>query len=178
MEQLNKTVQFTDKEVFFNDDDFIVTKTDLKGKITYCNRSFMRIVNTPWKNLIGQHHNIIRHPNMPKTAFYNLWQTLKNGDEWFGFVKNMTANGSFYWVFANVTIDKRNGEPIGYYSVRRPAPREALKVIEPLYAELNSIESRQGMQASINYFNGILEKNNTNYQDFILDLYFKNIQGA
>ena len=174
MEQLSKTVQITDKEIFFKDEDFIVTKTDLKGKITYCNRSFMRLVNTHWKNLIGQPHNVIRHPDMPKTAFYNLWQTLKSDNEWFGFVKNITADGDFYWVFANATVDKRDGEAIGYYSVRRPAPREAVNVIEPLYAELNSIESRQGMQAAVNYLNALLEKQDTNYRDFILDLYFNN----
>ena len=111
---------------------------------------------------------------MPKTAFYNLWQTLKSDNEWFGFVKNITADGDFYWVFANATVDKRDGEVIGYYSVRRPAPREAVNVIEPLYAELNSIESRQGMQAAVNYLNALLEKQDTNYRDFILDLYFNN----
>jgi aerotaxis receptor len=159
-------------EVFFKEDEFIITKTDPYGTITYCNRTFMKVAAISWVDAIGKPHNIIRHPDMPKTAFHNLWQTLKSGNEWFGFVKNKTAEGNYYWVFANVTLDKLGGELIGYYSVRRPAPRDAIKVIEPLYQTLKEIESQQGLDAAIEHLEALLADKETTYRDFILDLYY------
>lgn len=173
MKQIYKTVQLTNTESFFKEEDLIVSKTDLKGRITYCNRGFMQIVDMSYKQLIGQNHHIIRHPDMPKAAFYNLWKTLQSGEEWFGFVKNITATGGFYWVFAYVTIDKRNGSPIGYYSVRRPAPRKVIPIIENLYTELNKIESSQGMKAANQYLQDLLKKQSVSYRDFVVNLYFE-----
>lgn len=171
MDQLYKTLKLTNNESFFKEEDFIVSKTDLTGKITYCNRGFMQIVGMSYKQLIGKNHHIIRHPDMPKTAFHNLWKTLKSGNEWFGFVKNITSSGGFYWVFANVTIDKQGDEEIGYYSVRRPAPRGAISVIEKLYAELNKIEVAQGIDASNRYLEDLLAQQSLSYRDFVVNLY-------
>lgn len=159
-------------EVFFKEDEFIITKTDPYGTITYCNRTFMKVATISWVDAIGKPHNIIRHPDMPKTAFHNLWQTLKSGEEWFGFVKNKTTEGNYYWVFANVTLDKQKEKVIGYYSVRRPAPKDAIKVIEPLYQTLKEIESQQGMDTAIQHLEDLLATKETTYRDFILDLYY------
>lgn len=123
------------------DQDFIVSKTDISGKITYANRIFMEIAGYAEHDLLGKQHNIIRHPDMPRGVFRFMWQTLKAGDEFFGFVKNMAADGSFYWVFANVTPDFDSDRQLqGYYSVRRNPPRSAIEAVTPIYQEMLSIE--------------------------------------
>jgi len=160
----------TGREVKF--DGFIMSKTDLKGTITYINRTFMRIADYGPHELVGQPHNIIRHPDMPKAAFRLLWDTLKAGEEWFGFVKNLTANGDHYWVFANITIDCRDGNPVGYYSVRRPIlNREVLKDVEALYAQLRQIETSQGIEAALQHLNDLLRSQKMSYRQFVLKLY-------
>ena len=165
--------QPTGKEVPFTEKDgFIVSKTDLKGNITYVNRTFMRIADYGPHELIGQPHNIIRHPDMPKAAFRLLWDTLKRGEEWFGFVKNLTSNGDHYWVFANITTDLHDGRPVGYYSVRRPIlHREVLKDVEALYAQMRQIESAQGIDAALEHLNALLRDQNLTYRQFALKLY-------
>ncbi|WP_406664658.1 PAS domain-containing protein [Gallaecimonas sp. GXIMD1310] len=127
-------------EVSFGAEELIISKTDLKGNITYANRIFMRVSNFAESELLGKPHNIIRHPDMPKGVFYGLWKTLKAGDEFFGFVKNYTADKNYYWVFANVTPDKVDNKPIGYFSVRRNAPRMALDYVQTLYSKMLEIE--------------------------------------
>lgn len=159
-------VPFTEK------DGFIVSKTDLQGTITYTNRTFMRIADYPPYALIGQPHNIIRHPDMPKVAFKILWETLKAGKEWFGFVKNMTRTGDHYWVFANVTIDVADGKQVGYYSVRRPiVHRDRLQVVEALYARLKEIEQSQGINAAEQFLHAQLKQANMSYRDWVFKHY-------
>ena len=158
--------------------DFIVSKTDLKGRITYANRIFLKLGQYPLDSLLNVQHNIVRHPDMPRGVFKLLWETLKQGDEFFGFIKNMCANGDYYWVFANVTPDSNiAGKLHGYYSVRRQPSEKALAVIKPIYQEMISIEkrlgSKEGPGKSIAYLNEILAEKNISYQDFALDL-FKN----
>ena len=132
-----------DHEKKLGDNDFIVSKTDPTGKISYANRIFMEISGYPESELLGMQHNIIRHPEMPRGVFRFMWETLKKGDEFFGFAKNLCADGGFYWVFANITPDfDRDGNLQGYYSVRRKPPQSALDVIVPIYQEMLTIESR------------------------------------
>jgi len=159
-------------------DDFIVSKTDLKGRITYANRIFMKLGQYPLESLLNTQHNIVRHPGMPRGVFKMLWETLKQGDEFFGFIKNMCANGDYYWVFANVTADLNvNGQLQGYYSVRRQPPESALAIIKPVYQEMLSIEkrlgSKEGPDKSIAYLNQVLDEKSISYQEFALSL-FKN----
>ena len=159
-------------------DDFIVSKTDLKGRITYANRIFLRIGQYPLDTLLNVQHNIVRHPDMPRGVYKLLWETLKKGDEFFGFVKNMCANGDYYWVFANVTPDFNvSGQPQGYYSVRRKPSDNALAAIKPIYKEMLSIEKRsgakEGPEKSIAYLNQVLDEKSISYQDYALSL-FKN----
>ncbi|MDD4944078.1 MAG: PAS domain-containing protein, partial [Rhodoferax sp.] len=110
----------TRQERLMRDDDFIVSKTDLKGRITYCNRIFVEFSGYSEHELLGAQHNIVRHPDMPRGVFKFLWDTLEIRKECFAYVKNMSKDGSFYWVFANITPDfDVHGEPQGYFSVRR-----------------------------------------------------------
>lgn len=165
----------TRHEVFLGAGEVIISKTDLAGRLTYANRVFMRIADFPESELLGKQHNIVRHPDMPRGAFKLLWDTLKNKREFFGFVKNMTANGDHYWVFANVTpdIDAR-GECVGYFSVRRRPSAQAISVIQPIYEEMLAVESRAGAAnapaASVDFLQKKLKSLGTTYDRFILSL--------
>ncbi|WP_126443699.1 PAS domain-containing protein [Sulfuricystis multivorans] len=165
----------TQREVSFAPDEFIVSKTDLKGRITYANRVFMRVADYAEDQLLGVQHNIVRHPDMPRGAFKHLWDTIQNGREWFGFVKNMTSRGDFYWVFANVTADYLDGQMIGYYSVRRQAPRKAIEVMAPIYAEMLRIEREAGpaqaCEASLAWLTAQLAAKKVSYERLVLDLF-------
>lgn len=120
------------------DGEFIVSKTDLKGLITYINPYFCEIADFTEAELIGQPHNIIRHPDMPKEAFEDLWRTLKSGKPWTGYVKNRTKNGDHYWVLANATPIWENGSVVGYLSVRSKPDRAAVNQIEKIYADFRT----------------------------------------
>ena len=153
----------------FSDDVLLVTKTDTKGKITYANRNFINIVGLDEDTLIGAPHNIIRHPDMPKIIFKYLWSYLQNKTEIHAYVKNICADGSFYWVFANVTPSyDTNHKVIGYHSARRKPTTEALNIIIPLYKELLQAEKTAGLNASEKIINNILKEKGMNYDEFIL----------
>src|SRR5664279_5260004 len=126
--------QPTQQEKVLGDDDFIVSKTDLKGLITYGNRIFIGISGYSELELLGAPHNILRHPDMPRVVFKLLWDTIQAKQEICAYVKNLAKDGCFYWVFANVTPSfDANGNLIGYYSVRRKPRPEAIQAISPLY---------------------------------------------
>ena len=155
----------------FSSDILLVTKTDLKGKITYANRGFMDIVQMDESTLIGSPHNIIRHPDMPKIVFKLLWTYLKKGKEIHAYVKNLCADGSYYWVFANVTPSYdsiEHSKVIGFHSSRRVPTKEALDIIIPLYKQLLEVEKHSGMDASEKMFNKLLQEKGLAYDEFIL----------
>ncbi|WP_394220846.1 PAS domain-containing protein [Alteromonas gracilis] len=164
------------KEINFSPNEIIVSKTDLSGRITYANRLFMRVCNYPESELLGKPHRIIRHPDMPRGVFYGMWKTLKSHEEFFGFVKNSTYDGNYYWVFANVTPDFHNQKPVGYYSVRRVAPKGALTDIIDIYEKMREIERKCDKASApetswewmVNY---CAEQTSTNYDEFILNHY-------
>ncbi len=137
-------------EIRLGENQFIVSKTDTQSHILYINRRFMQISGFTEEELLNQPHNLIRHPDMPKGVFKLLWQTLKKGDEFIGYVKNICKDGSFYWVYAHVTPDyDSKGELMGYYSVRRAPTRTAVTTIDKLYTQMLSAEkNKQGDQAS------------------------------
>ena len=164
----NKIVPINN-EIKMNENDFIVSKTNGKGIITYCNEIFMQMAAYTEDELLGKNHNIIRHPHMPKIAFKIAWKLIENGEEFFGFVKNMCKDGSFYWVFANITPDyDGNGNIIGYTSVRRKPNEEALNTIIPLYQELCSLEQSGGMDASQKYLDELLKQKDCSYNELII----------
>ncbi len=122
----------------------IVSKTDLKGVITYANRDFIEISGYSEVELLGQSHNIIRHPDMPPQAFEDLWRTLKAGRPWVGYVKNRCKNGDFYWVEAHVSPLSENGNLVGYMSVRRRPERATVEEMERTYQRVREGKA-QGM---------------------------------
>ncbi|MEA1952969.1 MAG: PAS domain-containing protein [Campylobacterota bacterium] len=122
------------------EDELIVSRTDFTGKITYVNDTFAEISGYEPEELIGQPHNLIRHPDMPKSAFADLWKTVENGDVWEGYVKNLRKDGGYYWVFARVSTVKKDGKSIEYKSVREPVSREKKIEIQNLYDKLRAEE--------------------------------------
>lgn len=154
-----------------SDEAFITTKTDLKGRITYANSYFLEIVNAKNSDLIGKSHNIVRHPDMPKYVFKLLWDRIQRKEEVFAFVKNITFDGGYYWVFANITSSlDENGNIIGYYSVRRKANPKAVEKIIPIYQKMRELEKTGGIQASQKYITELLASNNTTYDRFVNEL--------
>ncbi len=158
------------KEKKFDADTLLVTKTDLRGKITYANRGFKDIVAMSEDELIGAPHNIIRHPDMPKVIFKFLWSYLQDEKEIHAYVKNICSDGSYYWVLANVTPSYLNGKVVGYHSSRRKPSVEALEVIIPLYKTLLQAEKSGGISASEKIINDILNEKGVNYDEFILSI--------
>lgn len=114
----------------------LVSKTDLKGVITYANEAFVEVSGFALEELQGRSHNIVRHPDMPPAAFAEMWQTLQRGQPWRGLVKNRCKDGGFYWVDACVVPIKRQDQVIGYMSVRKHAPAEAVAQAEALYRRM------------------------------------------
>ena len=136
-------------EKVMSENDFIVSKTDTKGYITYCNRIFVEMAGWSRFELIGANHNIIRHPDMPKIAFKILWDLIQNKKEFFGFVKNLRKDGGFYWVFAYITADlDLNGNIVGYTSFRKKPSRKGIEVMSGIYKQLVEAEKSGGMSAS------------------------------
>ncbi|MBC2605557.1 PAS domain-containing protein [Pelagicoccus albus] len=126
-------VQPTDIEHTFSDDTFLVSKTDPRGIITYANTTFIHMCGYSEMELLKQPHNIVRHPDMPKAAFKDLWDTVETGKEWHGIVKNLRKDGGFYWVDATVTPTMVDGKIVGYMSVRRKPTRKQIDDAAALY---------------------------------------------
>lgn len=167
----------TNVEAFFHPDDIIVSKTDLKGRITYANKTFCDIAGYCEQELLGQPHSIVRHPDMPRSVFKLLWDSLQEGNEVFAYVKNMTKNGDFYWVFAHVTPSYgADGKVAGFHSNRRVPDRTIVQqVISPLYASLLREEQskRNGKEALLAGYQRLCEfvnSRNTSYEQLIFSL--------
>lgn len=124
------------EEVIFSSNEQLVSTTDLNGVLTYCNPNFCKVSGYTEQELIGQHHNIIRNPDMPKAAFADLWSHLKKGNAWRGIVKNNCKDGRYYWVDAYVTPILERGQIIGYQSVRVKPKQEYVKIAEAAYKKL------------------------------------------
>jgi PAS domain S-box-containing protein len=124
--------------------EIIVTKTDPRGVITYANDIFLAISALSEAEAVGRPHNIIRHPDMPRTVFKLLWDTVQDGREIFAYVLNLAADGAHYWVFAHVTVSYGPaGRPIGYHSSRRRPDPRAVAVVRDVYGRLRAAEQRQ-----------------------------------
>jgi PAS domain S-box-containing protein len=170
-----QTIEPIDKERVMREGDFIVSKTDLKGHVTYANRIFKEFSGFSEEEFLGKQHNLIRHPDMPRCVFKLLWEHIQNGQEIFAFVKNICKDGGYYWVWANVTpsLDAR-GNVLGYYSVRRKPNPKAIPHVAALYRQLLQIEqsagSRDAIEASRAHLLQLLKQQGLSYERFILDL--------
>jgi PAS domain S-box-containing protein len=167
----------TGQERFFKDDDVIVTKTDLKGRITYANRVFLEISQIDLKEAVGAPHSIIRHPNMPRCIFKLLWDRLKSEKELFAYVVNRVTTGDHYWVLAHVTPSYDSaGKLEGYHSNRRVPRRSVIEgEIAPLYDRISAEENKHadrnvGMAAGARLLDETMKSRGQEYDRFIFSL--------
>jgi PAS domain S-box-containing protein len=172
-----QSVSLTGKEAFFDDNEIIVSKTDLKGHITYANDVFLKIAGYTEAEVLGQPHSLIRHPHMPRCVFKLLWDTISAGGEIFAYVVNRCKNGDHYWVLAHVTPSRNtDNQIIGYHSNRRVPDRKVLEgTIMPLYDQLlkkeQSFDNRkEGMNAAFQDITHMLESKGVAYDEFIARL--------
>jgi PAS domain S-box-containing protein len=143
---VKKNLPVSDREVVMSDDITIVTKTDLKGRITYANDDFIQISGFDRDELLGQSHNLVRHPDMPEEAFADLWRTIQAGKPWNGLVKNRCKNGDYYWVNAHVAPIDENGSIVGYTSMRTKPGRPQVEAAAQLYAEMREGRAKVRLQ--------------------------------
>ena len=130
----------TQHEYLLDDDTTLMSTTDLKSLITHANDAFVKVSGYSLHELTGQPHNLVRHPDMPKAAFKDLWDTVSTGTKWHGYVKNLRKNGGFYWVYATVVPNIRDGEIQGYTSVRRKPSRSKVTELGALYEQMLAAE--------------------------------------
>lgn len=169
-------IQPTQNERTFRDDQVIVSKTDCSGRILYANALFYEIALYTESEAIGQQHSIVRHPDMPRCVFKFAWDRIQSGHEIFAYVKNMSKNGDYYWVFAHMTPTcGADGEIVSYHSSRRTPNRTALAKIEPLYRELLAEEGRhknrkEGMLSAYDSLLAKLQDLGMDYDEFVFSL--------
>jgi aerotaxis receptor len=132
----------TGQEYEFPSSQMLVSATDLTGRIEYCNPAFIAVSGYTHEELVGQPHNLIRHPDMPREAFADMWATIRDGRPWTALVKNRRKNGDHYWVHANVTPVVKKGAVVGYLSVRVKPARDAVRAAEALYSRMRTGEAR------------------------------------
>lgn len=131
-------MQVVGDEIILDDTTILVSETDASGKIVFADEAFVTISGYSLEELVGKPHSIIRHPDMPKAAFRELWETIKKGNVWQGFVKNSSKNGKYYWVYATIF-------PFGkdhYLSVRKKASKEEIEKYDALYRTMRAQEGR------------------------------------
>ncbi len=173
----HNTTPLTGVEHHISDSEFIITQTDKKGIITYCNDVCLRVAGYTESEILGKQHNILRHPEMPRCIFKYLWENVSAGDEVLAYVVNKCKNGDHYWVFAHVTPTyDNNGNIIGYYSNRRPVKKSSLDIIKPLYKELLNEETKysskkEGVQAGLSLLVKMLEDRGMTCSEFALGLH-------
>ncbi|SER50970.1 methyl-accepting chemotaxis protein [Giesbergeria anulus] len=135
----------SNREFDYSGDEFLMSTTDPQGRITHCNAAFARVSGFSMDELMGQPHNMVRHPDMPPEAFQDMWNTIGRGRTWIGMVKNRRNDGDFYWVRAHVTPLMQHGKPAGYMSVRMKPSREEVRQAEQLYSQIRQ-ERESGRQ--------------------------------
>lgn len=167
----------THTAVPFREPDLIVSKTDLKGRLTYVNEVFCKISGYTEAELLGEPHSMIRHPDMPRAVFKLLWDTILAGREIFAYVKNMAKTGDYYWVLAHVTPSYDEMHRIqGFHSNRRiPDPVIIENTIAPLYAEVLREEKKyangkEELAAGFRFLTNFLQSRNTTYDALIFSL--------
>ena len=138
---MKRGVVIIDEEVTFEDEGLdarcLITRTDLRGIITYASKAYRQMTKYSKEELIGTPHSIVRHPDMPKAAFECMWKTIKNDIPWEGYVKNLRKDGKYYWVIVRIeSIFDEEHRKIGYVGIRREPSREAIRVIEQEYKSM------------------------------------------
>jgi PAS domain S-box-containing protein len=154
------------EEIILDPKRYIVSETDEKGNITYCNDYFMEISGYSKEELIGQPHSIVRHPDMPKIVFKLLWETISQGKNINAVIKNLAKDGRYYWIFTEFEIrkDTDTGKVIGYHASRKAISKHVIEVISDLYAKLLEIEVNSGVEGSQKYLNRFLKEKGKNIE--------------
>ncbi len=154
-----KKPEIKDEQIVLDPKRYLVSETDAKGVITYCNGYFREVAGYSEEELIGQPHNLIRHPDMPKIVFKLLWDTIQSGENINAVVKNLAKDGRYYWVFTefNIKKDADSGEIIGYMASRKAVSKHVVEIISSLYKELLKIENEKGMDAAKEYLDNFVK---------------------
>lgn len=173
--QQKKPITIIDKEVSWDKTKVIMSKTNAFGIIEYANEVFVDVSGYEDYELMGQPHNIIRHPDMPKVIFKVLWENLKKGKNFHAIVKNLAKSGRYYWVITDFEIAKdENGVVANFFGRRQAVPQEVISMhIEPLYKKLLQIEAASGVEFSEKYLIGFLEERNRSYVEYIKELIYE-----
>ncbi len=168
-----KHASTNETEITFEPDEIIVSKTNLQGKLTYANDVFCRVAEMTTDEVIGQPHNIIRHPDMPRAIFKLLWNNIQSGKEIFAYVKNRSKTGKYYWVIAHVTPSFDEEDKVdGYHSNRRQAGPGEINNISAFYRELKAEEdkhsnSKEGLDASYGLLEKHIQEMGMTYSEFV-----------
>jgi PAS domain S-box-containing protein len=163
----------TGHERTFGENQIIVSKTDLRGIITYANKLFLDVAGYALEEVMQQPHNVVRHSAMPRCVFKLLWDRIALGHEVFAYVVNRAKNGDHYWVFAHVTPSYDDkGKIISYHSSRRSPRRDAIRAIEPVYKQLLATENacaspKDGLAAGEKMLQDFLAQKGTDYDRLI-----------
>jgi PAS domain S-box-containing protein len=154
-----------------NQSDLIVSKTDMKGMITYANPTFLEISGYHTAELLGINHNIIRHPDMPRALFSMIWNQLNAGKDIYAYVKNLAKDGSFYWTFAYIAPDyNAKGDIIGYHSERRAPNPKAILDITLLYDRLKQLEIQYDIDTAREYLLTTASQQGGSYEHYVYTL--------
>ncbi len=141
-----------DEEIELENGVYIESDTDLKGVITYANDYFAKISRYTPDELVGQPHNIVRHPDMPRVIFKILWDRLKEGNNFIAAIKNLAKDGRYYWIFTDFEhIKDSNGNTIGYRAIRKKISKHVTATLEPIYKTMVQIEKEKGIEGSKEY---------------------------
>lgn len=166
------------QEIKLEKDRYLVSETDAKGVITYCNDYFTQISGYSREELLGKQHNIIRHPDMPKVVFKLLWERIQSGKNINAIVKNLAKNGKYYWIFTEfkTRVDLDTNTVMGYTAHRKTISHDTIDVISALYAKLKKIEEKENIQAAEDYLNQYLKEkgeeiNFANLLDYVYKFY-------
>jgi len=166
-----------DREIKLDNSKVLLSITDTRGIISYCNEDFVEVSGYEEYELAGAAHNIVRHPDMPRVVFKLMWNRIQNKNNIIAIVKNMAKTGRYYWVMTDFVIkEDKDGNITGYKAYRKPAPKKAIEAVIPLYKKLREIEDNRGMEAAENFLIGFFDGENTTYDDFIENLIIDNIQ--
>ena len=149
-----------DKEIELDPKRYLVSRTDEKGVIEYVNDYFIEVSGYLESELIGQPHNLIRHPDMPRIVFKLMWEHIQSGKNILALVKNLAKDGRYYWVYTSFepNINRDDNKIIGYLASRKAAPRDIIDIIAPLYDKLLEIEKSEGMEESQKYLDSFLKE--------------------
>ena len=155
---------------------YLLSKTDPSGVIEYCNKYFCEVTGYDKKELIGQPHSIVRHPDMPGAIFHIMWEHLHQKKSIPLILKNMTKKGHYFWIQTeiNIKMNKASNEITGYFAYQRKVPQYVINTIEPLYYELRNIEKQRGLEHSVKYLKNFLAQREQTFEEYMQEVHISN----